>query len=108
MAVNELSTQNLGPHAYCLRVVGDSMVNTNPNGYSYPEGAIIFVDPDASVVSGARVVAKIPDSDMATFKVYVEDAGRRFLKPLNSQYPTIEMTDEMVICGVVRGMLREE
>lgn len=103
-----LTTQNLGPHAYALRVKGDSMVNPIPGGHSYPEGVIIFIDPDTVVTNGCRVIARIPDADEATFKVYSEDAGKKWLKPLNPQYPMIEMTDEMMICGVVRAVLREE
>lgn len=98
--------QSLGPHAYALRVKGDSM--TAAHGLSYPEGVIVFVDPDAPVTNGCRVIAKLPSSDAATFKVYAEDAGQRFLKPLNPQYPTIPMTPDMQLCGVVRGTYRPE
>lgn len=103
-----ITTQNLSLSSYCLRVKGDSMVNPIPGGHTYPEGSIIFVDPDAAVTNGCRVIAKIPDADEETFKVYAEDAGKRWLKPLNPQYPIIEMTEGMVICGVVRAVLREE
>ena len=103
-----ITTQNLSLHAYCLRVKGDSMVNPVPGGHTYPEGSIIFVDPETAVTNGCRVIAKIPDADEATFKVYAEDAGKRWLKPLNPQYPMIEMTEGMMICGVVRAVLREE
>lgn len=101
-----LTVQKLGPHAYALRVQGDSM--TSSYGRSYPEGCIIFVDPDTAITNGCRVIAKLPDSQEATFKVYVEDAGKRFLRPLNPQYPIIEMTPDMVLCGVVRGYYMPE
>lgn len=101
-----LTVQPMSQHAYALRVKGDSM--TAPYGLSYPEGVIIYVDPDTPVTNGCRVIAKIPGSEEATFKVYSEDAGQRFLKPLNPQYPTITMTPDMQICGVVRGMWRPE
>lgn len=100
------AVQALGPHAYALRVVGDSM--TAPHGLSYPEGIIIFVDPDYPVTNGCRVIAKLPHADEATFKVYSEDAGQKFLKPLNPQYPTIPITPDMRLCGVVRGAYRPE
>lgn len=96
----------LGPHAYALRVQGDSM--TASYGRSYPDGAILFVDPEAHITNGCRVIAKIPGANEATFKVYAEDAGQRFLKPLNPQYPTITMTSDMIICGVVKGMFLPE
>lgn len=100
------AVQALGPHAYALRVVGDSM--TAPHGLSYPEGIIIFVDPDYPVTNGCRVIAKLPHAEEATFKMYSEDAGQKFLKPLNPQYPTIPITPDMRLCGVVRGAYRPE
>ncbi len=102
------SVQSYGPHAYALRVDGDSMVNPNPLGKTYPPGCIVFVDPDAAITNGCRVIAKIPGNQEATFKVFVEDAGRRYLRPLNPMYPPIEMTDDMMICGVVVGKFERE
>jgi SOS-response transcriptional repressor LexA len=97
-----------GPHAYALRVDGDSMVNPNPLGKTYPPGCIVYVDPDMPITNGCRVIAKIPAEEKATFKMFVEDAGRRYLRPLNPAYPTIEMTDDMLICGVVVGKYERE
>lgn len=89
-------------HTYALRVKGDSM--TAPHGRSYPDGSIIYVDPDQTggVTSGDRVIAKLNGDDMVTFKVFIEDAGRRFLKPLNPTYPVI--TDPFRLLGKVVGM----
>lgn len=97
-----------GPHAYALRVQGDSMVSPYPGARSYPPGFILFVDPDRAITNGCRVIAKLPDTDEATFKVYTEDSGKRYLKPLNPQYPTTEMTEAMALCGVVVGGFWEE
>lgn len=91
-----------GPRSYALRVIGDSMTSPYPSGPSYPHGTIIVVDPDRQLVVGSRVIAK-RNGDEATFKVYTEDGGRRLLKPLNPQYPIIEMTEDYQICGVVIG-----
>jgi len=92
-----------GIQAYALRVTGDSM--TSPAGRSYPHGCLIFVDPDqrGGVVSGDRVIAKVHGDNKATFKVFIEDCGRRYLKPLNPQYPII--TDQFRILGKVLGAL---
>lgn len=87
---------------YALKVLGDSMTNPGP-GRSYPTGCIIFVDPDAETKMGDRVIARLPRTNEATFKVLAEDAGTQFLKPINPQYPIIEITEETHICGKVVG-----
>lgn len=74
---------------YALRVRGDSM--TAPYGRSYPDGMLIFVDPEqrGGVTPGNRIIAKINGENAVTFKQLAEDGGRMFLKPLNPQYPAI-------------------
>lgn len=101
------TTKNVGPNTFALRVRGDSM--ENPRGKpSYPEGAIIIVDPNRTPRSGDRVVALPVGAPEATFKLYREDAGRRWLFALNPQYPPIEISDSTVICGVVVQTIIDE
>jgi len=92
----------ISSHGYALKVIGDSMTNPGP-GRSYPAGCILFVDPEAETRTGDRVIARVPRTNEATFKVLVEDAGRQFLKPINPQYPIIDITEETHICGKVVG-----
>ncbi|ATN08445.1 peptidase S24 [Pseudomonas sp. FDAARGOS_380] len=92
----------ISENGYALKVLGDSMTNPGP-GRSYPTGCIIFVDPEAETKPGDRVIARLPRTNEATFKVLVEDAGRQFLKPINPQYPIIDITEETHICGKVVG-----
>lgn len=95
-----------GLRSYALRVEGDSMTATH--GKTYPDGCIIYVDPDQAggVTNGDRVIAKFNGEAKVTFKVFVEEAGSRFLKPLNPQYPVI--TDEFRIIGKVIGKWEPE
>jgi SOS-response transcriptional repressor LexA len=94
-----------GPRSYALRVRGDSM--TAAHGKSYPEGCIIFVDPDQkSPPSGARIIAKLAGSSEVTFKVLVVGDGRTWLKPLNPQHPPI--LDEFRVLGTVIGKWEDE
>lgn len=85
--------------SFWLDVKGDSM--TSPVGLSIPEGMVILVDPEVEVRSGKLVVAKLETENEATFKKYVEDSGRKFLKPLNPQYPMTEINGNCRIIGVV-------
>lgn len=91
----------IGPRGYALKVQGDSMTSIYPGGKSYPPGTIIYVDPDKQVINGASVIAHIDGTNDVTFKVYIEDAGEKFLKPINPQYRNIAITEETRICGVV-------
>jgi len=95
----ELSDYDSKGVAFWLEVKGDSM--TSPVGTSIPEGMLILVDTEAEAIPGKLVVAKLADSNEATFKKLVEDGGRRFLKPLNPAYPTEMCLEGCRIVGVV-------
>lgn len=89
-----------GPNVYGLKVRGDSMTATH--GKSYPDGCVIFVDPDLrSPVNGQRVIACVEGASEVTFKVFVQDAGKVWLKPLNPQHPSI--FDPFKVVGTVIG-----
>lgn len=92
-----------GERTFATTVNGDSMTSPYPNNKSYPAGIIIFIDPDALVVSGSRVMAKLEDSSEATFKEYIIDGGKKFLKPINPQYQIESITTGAKIIGVVIG-----
>ena len=91
-----------GERTYALRVDGDSMTSPFPNQRSYPHGIIIYVDPDKPCINGSRVIAKLSSGE-TTFKTYVEDMGKRYLKPINTQYDKLELDDGSHICGVIIG-----
>ncbi len=91
-----------GPNTYALRIENDSMQASQ--GRSYPEGAVIFVDPDAvnNIQSGDRVIAKLSSHKKAVFKTFVEDGHNQFLKSLNPDYPIIKR--QFTLIGKVIGM----
>lgn len=94
-----------GSNVYALRVRGDSM--TAPHGKTYPDGCVIFVDPDRrSPVSGERIIAKLDGVPEVTFKVFMQDAGRTWLRPLNQQHPPI--FDSFKVLGTVVGKWEDE
>ncbi|EKO3662166.1 hypothetical protein M3929_001438 [Vibrio metschnikovii] len=89
---------------FALRVVGDSM--TAPYGRTYPEGTVIFVDPEKVAEPGMRVIAKTDQGH--TFKQLAEnELGQRYLKPLNPHHQPI-FDGGIEICGVVIGSYMPE
>ena len=88
-----------GENAFWLRVVGNSM--SSVSGNSFPEGFLILVAPDIEPRPGQFVVARMVDSNEATFKQLVRDAGELYLKPLNSAYPTKAVDDTWEMVGTV-------
>ena len=88
-------------HWYALRVKGDSMVAASGQSQSFREGDVIIIDPEKNAAHGNFVIALLPKSKEAVFKQYVIDGGVRYLKPLNPQYPMIQINDSTHICGIV-------
>lgn len=92
----------IGRAGYAVEVVGDSMTNVGL-GKTYPAGCVLFVDPELAISNGDTVIAALPNSNEATFKVLVSDAGKQYLKPINPQYPMMELTEDVRLCGKVVG-----
>lgn len=93
-----------GPRTYCLIVRGDSM--HNPDGKpSYEDGDVIFVDPDDEVRHKDRSIVRLEDDQQVTFKQYMEEGVRRYLKALNPEWKPryIEIDTNATICGKVIG-----
>ncbi len=88
-----------GPNGFWLRVKGPSM--TSQAGISFSEGMVILVAPGFDVESGQYTVAKMIDTNEATFKQLIRDSGKAYLKPLNPSFSTIEMDDTWQIVGLV-------
>lgn len=93
--------------AFALEIMGDAMTYPG-NGRSYPAGCIIFADPDVATKTGDRVIALVPGTKELTFKVWAEDAGVRFLKPINPQYPVLRDDGDLKICAKVVGSFMPE
>lgn len=88
-----------GPNGFWLKVRGPSM--TSSNGMSFSEGMLILVAPGSDVESGQYVVAKLTDTNEATFKQFIWDSGKPYLKPLNPAFPTVEVDDTWSVVGRV-------
>ncbi len=96
---SEVSVQG---SAFWLKVEGDSM--TAPTGVSIPEGSLVLVDTGREPINGSLVIAKLTDTNEATFKKLVLD-GAKYLKALNPAYPVITINGNCKIIGVVVQMM---
>ncbi len=91
----------VGPHAFALRVRGDSM---EPE---FVEGDMIVVDPDRQAENKSFVIVRLDDAQEATFKQLIIDGSNRYLKPLNPRYPIMDINGkEANICGVVVSKIK--
>lgn len=81
-------------HTFALVVTGDSMENKQGwSQFDFKPGTVLIVDPDRACGPNDFVIAKDVDTQQANFKQLVHDGGRWYLRPINSQYPTIEIDD---------------
>lgn len=88
-----------GSNGFWLKVRGPSM--TSLNGMSFSEGMVILVAPGFDVDSGQYCVARLVESNEATFKQFIWDSGRAYLKPLNPAFPTVEVDNTWTVVGRV-------
>lgn len=91
------------PLTFALKVQGVSM---EPE---FKSGTIIFVDPAKAADNLSYVVVRMENENTATFKQLVVEGSRRYLRPLNPNWPDqiIEINGNAVICGVVVGEYRK-
>lgn len=98
-------TATVGPRAFALRVMGDSM--TASSGRSIPDGSIVIVDPDIAAEHGRIVIARLDDNSCATIKQLVIDGSQKYLKPLNPAYPILPINGNCTIIGVVKQVIMD-
>jgi SOS-response transcriptional repressor LexA len=95
----EFPKKRHGPRTVALRVSGESM---EPD---YHNGDIIYIDPDVAPIHGKDVIVRLGERNEVTFKRLVVEGERRYLKPLNQNWPDkfINMPTDARIVGVVVG-----
>ncbi|CZY93201.1 TPA: S24 family peptidase [Enterobacter asburiae] len=92
------SDAHIQGEAFWLLVEGESM--TAPTGLSIPEGTYVLFDTGRDAVNGSLVIAKLSDSNEATFKKLVIDGAQKYLKGLNPQWPLVAINGNCRIIGV--------
>ncbi len=83
---------------FALRVRGDSMT-----GASILDGDVVFVTPRPP--EPGQIVAALIDGE-STLKRFLVQRGRPFLRAENPRYPDLLPATELVIQGVMVGLLR--
>lgn len=92
------SDAHIQGEAFWLKVEGDSM--TAPVGLSIPEGTFVLFDTGREPSNGSLVIAKLSDSNEATFKKLIIDGGQRYLKGLNPAWPLVPVNGNCRVIGV--------
>lgn len=92
-------------YAYALEVKGDSMTSTINAKNSFPEGAVIIIEPKAQPKHRSFVIAQLKGTGEFTFK-RLNTEGGHYLQPLNQQHPIISIDESIEIYGVVIGMVQ--
>jgi len=85
--------------SFLLRVIGDSMIDAG-----IQEGDIVVVHAQ-DVPHNNDIVAALIDQEN-TIKRYIFNGQKAYLKAENQQYPNIYPVNELVIQGVVTGLIR--
>ena len=98
-----ITTGKVGENGYALRVRGSSMLN--PHGSpSFPEGCLIFVNPDLKAEPGNFMVTQLPGDGGFTFKRLTADGGNLYLESLNPKFDLIPLPHDAPDLGVVVSM----
>jgi len=87
-------------NTFALRVSGDSMI-----GRHICDGDIIILEHGPEPRSGQIVAALIDRKN--TLKTFLVKNGKPFLKAENPKYPDLIPSEELVIQGVFRALLRK-
>ena len=87
-------------NTFCVRVVGDSMT-----GRFICHGDIVILEHGQEPRNGDIVAALIDRK--TTLKTFVQKGNKRYLKAENPKYPNLVPSDELVIQGVYKGLIRK-
>lgn len=93
------TTIDVNDKAFWLKVETDAMAS--PVGLTIPEGMMILVNPTNNLSSGNLVIFKKSGTREIFFRKYVEEAGDRYLRPLNQNYTMIKIDGQYMPVGVV-------
>lgn len=85
---------------FALRVKGDSMI-----GRHICDGDVVVLEHGRDPRNGEIVAALIDRK--TTLKTFVQKGGRKYLKAENPKYPDLIPSEELVIHGIFKGLIRK-
>ncbi len=88
-------------NTFCLRVKGDSMI-----GKHICDGDIVILEHGPEPRHG-QIVAALIDRK-STLKTFIQKGNKRFLRAENPAYPALIPSEELMIQGVFKGLIRKE
>lgn len=96
-----VTTANVGPHAFALRIRGESMTPT------IPDGAIVVVDPDKDPHHRSIVIVRQNGESEATCKRLIYEGDKPMIRPDNPAYAgqIAPLASDARIVGVVRQVV---
>lgn len=89
---------NISDQSFFIRPEGDTVISRNHNP-PIIESAYIVIDPNDIATDGSIALIATADSEKATLKKLVVDGQNKYLKPLNTDYKTIEYDKSCTIIG---------
>ncbi|MDC9623576.1 XRE family transcriptional regulator [Xenorhabdus sp. XENO-7] len=84
--------------AFGVEVQGDSMESTS--GVSFYHGMIVIFDPAYPAKNGELVLIADLANKTSIFRQLIKDQGYWYLRPLNDNYPIIDITHELELIAV--------
>jgi len=90
-----IPTTVLTGHGFALKMTSDSMISL---GSPFPQNSTVIFDSEKQWESGDFVIAKT--SEGPVFRQIMQDGNTTVLKPLNQQYPIIQLSSEVDVVGV--------
>lgn len=89
-----------GGKTFAVKVQGESM--RSPEGRSFADGDIVFIDPDAAVEHGKFIAVLERGAESPTLRKLVIEGGKKYLVALNPTWPNrIASIDGAKIIGTV-------
>lgn len=68
---------------------------------TFPDGTLLIIEPNIAYQHGDFVVAHLKDEQQPTFKQFLVDGQRHYLKSINTDYPGVTLTQDDRILGVM-------